>query len=124
MKKKIKFIFALPLLLFALLGTPALAQQKTEDVAQKMTNLLKTQLALNDTQYKQVYDANVAFVNEAKAVKASGEGKRAKAGKLKAADEARDAKLKTILTDAQYKTFLEKKKENRKKFKEWYKENH
>jgi hypothetical protein len=113
------------LMLFLSLAIPAAhAQQKTEDVAKKMTDNLKEQLALNDTQYKQVYDANVVFINQAKAVKTSGEGKIAKGKKLKAADETRDTKLKGVLTDSQYKKFLEKKKENREKFKEWYKENH
>lgn len=122
MKNRFKYIVML--LLFAMPAITACAQEKTEDIAKKMTDVLKGQLALNDTQYQQVYDVNTMFINEAKALKESDEGRRDKASKLKASDEARDAKMKKILTESQYKTFLEKKKENRKKLKEWYKENH
>lgn len=94
------------------------AQEKTTQLATMVTDTLKVQLSLNDAQYKKAYDANLAFINTAKAAKQSDGGRMEKAKSLKAADAKRDEAMKGILDAKQYKLYLEKKKENRKKLRD------
>jgi hypothetical protein len=111
------------LLLLLAFGTTAFAQDKVTTAAKKITDTQKAQLTLDDAQYKKAYDINVAFLSDLQAVKESGEGRMEKGKTLKAMDTARDGKMQDILSAQQYKTYLSKKKENRKKLKEWYQEN-
>ncbi|MFP5437012.1 MAG: hypothetical protein ACLGH8_04455 [Bacteroidia bacterium] len=94
------------------------AQEKTIQMATMVTDTLKAQLSLTDVQYKKAYDANLAFINSAKAAKQSDGGRREKAKALKAADAKRDEAMKGILDAKQYGLYLEKKKENREKLRD------
>ncbi len=94
------------------------AQDKTTQAATKITDSLKSQLILNETQYNKAYNINLEFLKTAKEVKDAPAGRREKMGVLKEADAKRDAAMKEILTDKQYQLFLEKKTENRKKMRE------
>jgi hypothetical protein len=90
--------------------------------AKALTDRMKTQLTLNDDQYKSVYDINLDFVTKLGTVKEDGGGKMAKFKKLKTIDGDRDAALKKILTEQQFKDFQTHKKENREEMKARYKE--
>ncbi len=94
------------------------AQDKTTQADTKITDRLKSQLNLTDVHYNKSYNINLEFIKKAKEVKDSPAGRREKMGVLKEADAKRDAAMKEILTDKQYRLFLEKKTENRKKMRE------
>ena len=94
------------------------AKDKTTQAATKITDSLKSQLILTEVQYNKSYNINLEFIKKAKEVKDSPAGRREKMGVLKEADAKRDAAMKEILTDKQYRLFLEKKTENRKKMRE------
>lgn len=124
MKKKILIgatVVKLAMLLFFI--TAAAGAQEKTDGAKKVTDAQKEQLKLDDAQYKKAYDVNAAFIKDLQAIKASDEGRMAKMQTMKNLDQNRDAQMKEFLTDSQYKTYLAKKKENRQKMKDYYKDN-
>ena len=96
----------------------ATAQEKTADGAKKLTDHLKTQLALNDSQYAKVSDINRVYLQKAKENGQSINNKLDKAKKLKALDEERDTKLQSVLSKDQYKLYVAHRTENNKKLKE------
>ena len=100
----------------------ASAQDRINEGATVITDNMKAQLALNDSQYKKIHAINLDFLNQGVAIKKSGGGKADKATKIKLLDEARDAKVKPVLTAKQYETYLVMKKENRKKLKAYIKD--
>jgi len=104
--------------LLLMFTTAALAQDKT--AAENLTKLndhMKTQLSLNDSQYAKVNDINRVFVTKAKESEKSNANKLDKAKKIKALEEDRDSKLKSVLTADQYKIFIANRGENTKKLK-------
>lgn len=110
--------------LFLFIAGSSFAQDKSaDDKATALTDRMKTQLTLNDDQYKQVYDINVDFVTKLGTVKEDGGSKMSKFKKLKSIDGDRDAALKKVLTEQQFKDFQTQKKENRAEMKERYKNN-
>lgn len=102
---------------FLFIGSSFAQNSKKEQGAKALTDTMKTQLSLNDDQYKQVYAINLDFISKVAAVKQDGDSKMAKFKKLKAMDEDRDAALQKILTDDQFKDFQDFKQENRKEMK-------
>ncbi|MFP9113001.1 hypothetical protein ACLI1A_03615 [Flavobacterium sp. RHBU_3] len=107
---------------FFITACAANAQEKTSEGAQKITDMMKEQLKLNNDQYKKVYAVNEDFLKQAKAMKESGAGRKEKVQKFKDIDAKRDEKLKGILSKEQYASFLEHKKENRQKLREYFKD--
>ena len=121
MKNKIGLI-ALFALFFGLCQNTFAQDGSRKDQATKaITDTMQVQLTLNDDQYKKVYDINEQFLTKLGGIKQEGGGKLAKLQKLKAADQERDAALKPILTDEQFKKYQEFKKERRAEMKEKYK---
>jgi len=123
--KKIKSLKGLLLsaaTILLLVTAPAIAQDKLAEGSKLVTDNMKEQLVLSDAQYKKVYDINLDFFTQAKALRSSGEDKMDKAKKMKALDDDRDVKIKAALTDKQYETYLVNKKERREKLKEQFKE--
>jgi len=122
MKNKIGLV-ALIVLFFGLCqGAFAQDGSRKDQAAKAITDTMQVRLTLNDDQYKKVYDINEQFLSKLGGVKQEGGGKLAKMQKLKAADQERDAALKPVLTDEQYKKYQEFKKERRAEMKERYKE--
>ena len=112
------------LALFLFIAGSSYAQDSSADQkAKALTDRMKTQLTLNDDQYKQVYDINLDFVTKLGTVKENGGGKMAKFKSFKTIDGNRDAALKKVLTEQQFKDFQTQKKENREEMKERYKSN-
>lgn len=110
------------LALFLFITGASFAQDSNADQkAKALTDRMKTQLTLSDDQYKQTYDINLTFVTKLSTVKEDGGGKMSKFKKLKSVDEERDAALKKVLTEQQFKDFQTQKKQNREEMKSRYK---
>jgi hypothetical protein len=86
------------------------------ETVKAMTDKMKTQLNLSDAQYQKVNSINQDFSSAAIKIKESETSRSAKLSKMKELDKRRDASLKTVLNDEQFKMFKEHKKENRKAF--------
>ena len=122
MKKHI-LVFFLSLLGFS---TSIRAQEKTpatpEERATKLTEWMKSNLGLNDSQVSQVQTINSKYAQKNEDLKSAGMGKRKKLQTLKTNETGRDAELKTVLTPEQYTTYETKKDEMKKMLKEKAKE--
>jgi hypothetical protein len=107
-------------ILFLAVSITATAQEtdKLAEGAKAAASQMKTQLVLNDNQYTQVVDVNKAYLKKVKECKASGDNAPAKAKKMQALNEERDGKLKSVLTETQYKKYAAVRAENIKKLKE------
>ena len=114
------------LLLFVFVKTSIYSQQKdipsASERATKLTDWMKTNLQLTDDQVPKVQDINMKYANKMEELKNSGVAKRQKLQMLKNNDVAKDAELKQVFTDSQYKTYMTKKDELKKKLKEEMKE--
>lgn len=114
------------LLLFVFINTSVNSQQKdipsASERATKLTDWMKTNLQLSDDQLPKVQDINMKYANKMEELKNSAAGKRQKLMTLKDNDKAKDAELKQVFTDSQYKTYMTKKEELKKKMKEELKE--
>jgi len=101
--------------------TTASYGQETDKIAEASKTVatqMKTQLTLNDNQYTQVVEVNKAYLKKVKDSKASGDTAVAKAKKMQAINEERDGKLKSVLTEVQYKKYGATRAENIKKLKD------
>lgn len=98
----------------------ALAQDKTVDGAKAVTSYMKEQLSLNDSQYTKVYSVNLTFLQ-----KVEDNNKKLKGAdrvkKLRTLEDERDTKLKSVLSEDQFKNYVGNKAANRKKIAEYYK---
>jgi hypothetical protein len=83
---------------------------------------MKTNLQLTAEQAAPVQEINLKYANKMDDLRKSSQGRRAKMQTLKSDNKAKDAELKKILTADQFKTYLAKKDEIKKKFKEEMKE--
>jgi hypothetical protein len=117
MKRKHLFTCKIILTMIFLLAVFSGHSQEKSDLARKMTDKMKTALSLTDEQYPKVLAANEQFATQMAALKDGGGGRLSKLKKLKAMDSERDKALRTVLTEAQYATFVQQKKENRAKAK-------
>lgn len=107
------------LVLFLMLTLNANAQDKVSEGATAVTNQMKTQLGLNDGQYNQVLEINKSFLT--KAVEANKlPNKSDKTKKIKTLSDERETKLKSVLTDDQYKKFTANRATYSKKLREYY----
>lgn len=92
----------------------ASAQDRTADAAQKMTDNMKTELTLTDAQYAKVLDINKNFAGKATEARKASTDRKVTSEAVKGLNEEREAKLKTVLTEEQFKTYLAKKEEKKK----------
>jgi hypothetical protein len=103
--------------------TNTVSAQDRVDGAQRMTDKMKTELTLTDAQYSKVLEINKDFAAKAKETKPvttadQKEARLERAKAVKVLNEEKEAKLKTVLTDDQYKAYLAKKEERKNKMKE------
>ena len=107
--------------LFLFINSSLYAQQKTTSSpgvrAAKITGWMRTNLELTDDQLTKVQTINLKYANKTEEIKNSPTDRIQKSHMLKSNDNAKDAELKQVLTDSQYKTYLSKKKEIEKKVK-------
>jgi len=104
--------------LLVMFTTSAMAQDKLAEGAKKVTDGMKTQLTLNESQYAKVLEINKTYLVKVKENKTKTVGKVEQAKKLKTIDEDREAKLKSVLTQDQYKMFAATRADNKKKLKD------
>ena len=113
--KKIGMIM-LSLMLVALIGMaqPGQRNMNPEDMAKRQTEQLKEAVGLDAKQEKQVYDLNLETSKKMQAMReAAGgnfEGMREKMTEMRA---EQDKKMKTILTEAQWKKYEKYQEERR-----------
>ncbi len=85
-----------------------------DNAAQKMADNMKAELSLTDAQYNKVLDLNKNFTAKAAEARKSSTDKKQTAQAVKALNEEREASLKTILNEDQYKKYVAKKEERKK----------
>ncbi len=120
MKKTISKILGTMVILL-LFTVSVQAQDKAAEGAKAVTNHMKEQLSLNDSQYTKVYAVNLDFLKKAMENKNAGDKtKLEKAKRQKALDEERDTKLESVLTKEQFRMFIANKAENRKKLRAYF----
>lgn len=110
----------LSIMAMLLLVAGANAQDKAADGAKAVTAQMKEQLKLNDGQYSRVHAVNLDYLQKALDNKKSDKTSVEKAKRLKALDDERDAKLKSVLSADQYKIYTANKIENRKKLRQQF----
>lgn len=110
------------LFVLLLLSISVSAQQKEmsppSDRAAGLTDWMKTTLQLTDEQLPMVQEINLKYANKNEDLRNSTLSKKQKLQTLKSNEHGRDAELKQVLTDSQYKTYTTKKHEVKEKMKE------
>jgi hypothetical protein len=107
---------------FLVFSLNANAQDRAREGAKKVTDNMKEQLSLNDSQYAKVQQINLEFLQKAAENQESGKSQIEKQKKHKQLDDDRDKKLKSVLSEEQNKKYVATKIENRKKLKEYFQE--
>src|SRR5689334_17798892 len=95
--------------------------QKMGDAAErsaKLTEWMRTNLRLTDEQLPTVRDINLRYAKKMDAIVTNSLPKSEKMREITENDKAKDKELKEVLTDNQFQTYLSKKQEIKKKFKE------
>jgi hypothetical protein len=116
MKKNI-FIAVIAALLFSITASG----QKMGDAAErsaKLTEWMRINLNLTDEQLPAVRDINLKYAKKMDALKTNSLPKSEKMKQITDNDKAKDQELKDVLTNMQFQTYLSKKQEIKKKFKE------
>jgi hypothetical protein len=99
--------------------------QKMGDAAQrsaKLTEWMRINLNLTDEQLPTVRDINLKYAKKMDALKTNSLPKSEKMKQIEDNDKAKDKELKDVLTGSQFQTYLSKKQEIKKKFKENFKQ--
>ena len=105
-------------MVFALVSSQA---QKLGDAAErssKLTEWMRINLNLNDAQLLKVKDINLKYAKKMDALQDRLLPKDEKMKQIVDNDKAKDNELKDVLTNSQFQTYLSKKEEIKKKFKE------
>lgn len=111
----------------ALLFSIRTSAQKMGDAAErsaKLTEWMRINLNLTDEQLTTVHDINLKYATKMDALKTNSLPKSEKMKQITDNDKAKDNELKDVLTDSQFQTYLSKKQEIKKKFKENLKQRH
>jgi len=118
MKQTISYYFLMAAVLLFAGNTFA---QKMGDAAErsaKLTEWMRTNLRLTDEQLPAVRDINLKYAKKMDAIATNSLPKSEKMREITENDKAKDKELKDALTDSQFQTYLSKKQEIKKKFKE------
>jgi len=116
-----KIIFTCFFAIAALLLFNTASAQKMGDAAErsaKLTEWMRINLNLTDEQLPAVRDINLNYAKKMDALKTNSLPKSEKMKQITDNDKAKDKELKDILTDSQFQTYLSKKEQIKKKFKE------
>ncbi|PWT96614.1 MAG: hypothetical protein C5B52_15375 [Bacteroidetes bacterium] len=124
MKKKILSLLLIVAAFIFVEGANAQSHQMASaaDRATKYTDWMKSTLKLTDDQVSKVQDINLKYANKTDELMKAANSKKEKMQALKSQEEGRDAELKGVLTNDQYQTYQEKKKQMKKKMKQSMKE--
>ncbi|QES88098.1 hypothetical protein [Rhizosphaericola mali] len=99
------------------LTTSAVLHAQTDSTAKVMTDNLNSKVQFSKDQYNQVLQANQDFLTAMQKLRTDEGSRLSKFKSLKSLDENRDAKMKQILSDDQYKLYLKNKEDKRKQMK-------
>jgi len=111
------YLFAVVMLFVALTSSA----QKMGDAAErssKLTEWMRINLNLTDEQLPTVRDINLKYAKKMDELKNNSLPKSEKMKQITDNDKAKDGELKNVLTASQFQTYLSKKQEIKKKFKE------
>jgi hypothetical protein len=118
-KKAPQLITLFAVLLFSI---SVYAQQKEMaapvDRAAQLTEWMKTNLQLTEEQVPKIQNINRKYANKNEDLRLSTLNKKQKLQTLELNEQGRDAELKQVLTESQYKTYTTKKHEIQDKMKE------
>jgi len=117
------YLFAVVMLFVALTSSA----QKMGDAAErssKLTEWMRINLNLTDEQLPTVRDINLKYAKKMDELKNNSLPKSEKMKQITDNDKAKDGELKNVLTAGQFQTYLSKKQEIKKKFKENLKQRH
>lgn len=92
----------------------ASAQDRAANGAQKMTDNMKAELKLTDEQYGKVLEINKNFAGKTSEARKSSTDQKVVREAVKGFNDERETKLKAVLTEEQFKTYLAKKEEKKK----------
>lgn len=92
----------------------ASAQDRAASGAQRMTDNMKTELKLTDDQYAKVFEINKEFVGKSQEARKNNVDRKQAGESIKVLNDERETKLKTVLTEEQFTSYLAKKEEKRK----------
>jgi len=116
-----KIIFSCFFLIATLLFSITASAQKMGDAAErsaKLTEWMRINLNLTDEQLPTVRDINLKYAKKMDALKTNSLPKSEKMKQIEDNDKAKDKELKDVLTGSQFQTYLSKKQEIKKKFKQ------
>ncbi len=116
-----KNIFTCSFAIAALLFSFGASAQKMGDAAErsaKLTEWMRINLNLTGEQLPTVRDINLKYAKKMDALKTNSLPKSEKMKQIEDNDKAKDKELKDVLTGSQFQTYLSKKQEIKKKFKE------
>ncbi|OIQ15434.1 MAG: hypothetical protein BM557_11360 [Flavobacterium sp. MedPE-SWcel] len=109
------------LMLLLMFTTSVVAQEsKIDEGAAAVTTQMKAKLSLNDSQYTKVLHVNKTFLKSATAAKEKGGTRVEMAKKMRALNDRRDTKLKSVLNATQYKIYKANRSSNYKKLRAYY----
>jgi len=124
MHMKPKFILIPALLFLFALGSADCGAQEQEkepmppdERAAKLTDWMKTNLQLTADQEKPVQEINLKYANKTEELRNSDEPRKEQFKKVKAYNEEKDAELKKLFTEEQFKLYQAKKEEVKEEFK-------
>ncbi len=92
--------------------------QSAESRASKTTEWMKTNLNLTADQASKVQEVNMKYAVRMDSLKKSINDLPDRSAGIKSESDARDAELKGILNEQQYKTYLDKKAQMKEKYKD------
>jgi hypothetical protein len=109
-----------PLFLLAVLWAGAASAQRTmkpaEERAANTTEWMKTNLKLNEDQTAKAQDINLKYARRMDELQNSSDNRSVKITTLKKEMDAKDAELKQVFTDEQYKSYEARKAEMKTNF--------
>lgn len=118
--KKVSFLFVVLFLVNGIImaqgprgGNGRNADPKVR--AERMTERMVKEYALNDAQKKQVYEANLAFAEKMNSSQPTKEAKEKERNDMKSSQEEHNAKLKSIMTDEQFAAYTKNQNERQKR---------
>ena len=116
-----KIIFSCFFVIATSLFSITASAEKMGDAAErsaKLTEWMRINLNFTNEQLPTVRDINLKYAKKMDALKTNSLPKSEKMKQIQDNDKAKDKELKEILTDSQFQTYLSKKQEIKKKFKE------
>jgi hypothetical protein len=118
---KLSIVITLLVVIFSTTTNAQTDNSMSEDQKEEMlqqTKISKERLALTATQEPTFREITKKYALKMKELKTSNEGRKDKFQKMKAIKNEKNAEMKTLLSDEQYKTYLTLQDEKKEKMKE------